>query len=134
MILDKNNTEEQQALVLHTVLTDPDLSTIMKLAGIQIKSKFEQIAIFSENRRLEMLKLASCKNKEKGRVNDDRRSFIEYQLVSILPSPIKKMNYLSTHYLIKHYNIPKTTSYRKLNAACTKRKIIFEENCEGLTK
>ena len=81
-----------------------------------------------------MLKIASCKNKEKGRINDDRRSFIEYQLVSILPSPIKKMNYLSTHYLIKHYNIPKTTGYHKLNAVCTKRKIIFEENGEGPTK
>ena len=79
-ILDRNKSEEQQALVLHTVLTDPELSNIVKLAGIQIRSKFEQNAIFSENCRLEMLKLVVCKNKEKEGVNDDRRSFIESQL------------------------------------------------------
>ena len=34
LILDNNKTEEQQALVLHTVLYDPELSNIVKLAGI----------------------------------------------------------------------------------------------------
>ena len=76
MILDRNKTEEQQALVLHTVLTDSELSNIVKIEGIHIRSKFEQIAIFSENRRLEMLKLTACKNKEKAKVNDYRRSLI----------------------------------------------------------
>ena len=134
MILDNNKTKEQQALVLHTVLSDPDLSHIIKLAGIQIRSKFEEIAVFSENRRLEILKLASDKNNEKGRVNDDKRSFIESQLVSISPSPIERKNNPSIYNLIKHYNIPKTTGYRKINEASMKRKIIFEEEGDGQTK
>ena len=90
MILDKNKTEEQQALILHTVLTDPDLSNLIELAGIKIRSKFEQIALYSENRRLEILKLASSKSNEKGRVNDDKRSFIESQYVSVAISTTQK--------------------------------------------
>ena len=114
-------------------MIDPDLSNIIELAGIKIRSKFEQIAVYSENRRLQMLKLASSKDNEKGRVNDDKRSFIESQLVSVALSPTKKINSPSIYALIKHNNIPKTTGYRKLNAASSKRKIIFE-GVENSTK
>ena len=73
VILDKNKTDDQQALVLHSVLTDPELSNVVKIAGIRIKSNFENIAICNEHRRLAMLNLASSKNSGKGRVFDDRR-------------------------------------------------------------
>ena len=82
--------------------------------------------MYSENQRLEMLKLASSINNEKGRVNDDKCSFIESQYVSVSLSPIKKINSPSIYALIKHNKIPKTTGYRKLNAACSKRKIILK--------
>ena len=133
-ILDKSMTEDQQALVLHSVLTDPDLSSIIKIAGIRIKSNFENIAICNEHRRLAMLNLASSKNSGKGRLTDDRRSFIESQLVSIAPSPVKKINSPSIYALIKHNNIPRTTGYRMINAALSKRKIIFNGNDETKTK
>ena len=128
MILDKNKTVEQQALILRTVLTDPELSDIVSLAGIRINSTFENIAIFNEHRRISMLDIASSKNSLQGRVSDDRRSFIQSQLVSTVPSPTKKLNSPSMNSLIKHNNIPRSSGYRMINAALTKRKIIFNEN------
>ena len=44
------------------------------------------------------------------------------------------MNSPSTYALIKHNKIPISTGYRKLKEASTKRKIIFDENGEGITK
>ena len=127
-ILDKSMTNDQQALVLHSVLSDPDLSMIVRIAGIQVNSTFDNIAIFNELRRLTMMNLASFKNSGKGRVTDDRRSFIESQLVSIAPSPIKAINSPSINALINHNNIPISTGYRMINTALTKRKIIFSGN------
>ena len=107
-------------------MIDPDLSNVIELAGIKIRSKFEQIAVYSENRRLEMLKLASSKDNEKGRVNDDKRSFIESQYVSVALSPTKKLNSPSIYALIKHNKIPKTTGYRKLNVSSSKKDYLKE--------
>ena len=120
--------------MLHSVLTDPDLFNIVKIAGIRINYTFENIAIFNEHRKLAMMNLVSSKNSCKGRVTDDRRSFIESQLVSIAPSPIKTINSPSINALIKHNNIPRSTGYRMINAALTKRKIIFSGNDESTTK
>ena len=133
-ILDKSMTNDQQALVLYSVLSDPDLSTIVRIAGIQVNSKFDNIAIFNERRRLAMMNFASTKNSGKGRVTDDRRSFIESQLVSIAPSPIKTIHSPSINALIKHNNFPRSSGYRMINAASTKRKIIFSGNDESITK
>ena len=133
-ILDKSMTNDQQAFVLYSVLSDPDLSTIVRIAGIQVNSTFDNIAIFNERRRLAMMNLASTKNSGKGRVTDDRRSFIELQLVSIAPSPIKTIHSPSINALIKHNNIPRSSGYRMINAASTKRKIIFSGNDESITK
>lgn len=134
VILDKSMSEDHQALVLHSVLNDPELSNIIKLAGIRINSTFENIAIFNEQRRLSMMDIASSKNSVQGRVSDKRRSFIQSQLVSTAPSPIKQVNSPSIYSLIKHNNIPKSTGYRMINAASSKRKIIFTENDESTTK
>ena len=61
VILDKSMSEDHQALVLHSVLNDPELSNIIKLAGIRINSTFENIALFNEQRRISMLDIASSK-------------------------------------------------------------------------
>ena len=134
VILDKSMSEDHQALVLHSVLNDPELSNIIKLAGIWINSTFENIALFNEQRRISMLDIASSKNSVQGRVSDKRRSFIQSQLVSTVPSPIKQVNSPSIYSLIKHNNIPKTTGYRMINAASSKRKIIFTQNDESNIK
>ena len=117
VILDKSMSEDHQALILHSVLNNPELSNVIKLAGIRINSTFENIAVYNEERRLSMLHIASSKNSVQGRVSDKRRSFIQSQFVSTAPSPIKEVNSPSIYSLIKHNNIPRSTGYRMINAA-----------------
>ena len=56
VILDKSMSEDHQALVLHLVLNDPELSNIIKLAGIRINSTFEKL-LYSMSKKLSRSKI-----------------------------------------------------------------------------
>ena len=84
-------TKEQQYLTLYSVLIDPELETIIKLAGITINSTNTTISCFNEYMRKKMINFAAEKNQLRGRINDDKRSFIESNLVSCIDSPTKKL-------------------------------------------
>ena len=47
VIINPNLTSEQQSLMLHSVLKDPQLSSIIKDTGISISSSSENVAKFN---------------------------------------------------------------------------------------
>ena len=49
IILNPSLTSEQQSLTLNSVLKDPELSSIIKDAGISISSSSENVAKFHAN-------------------------------------------------------------------------------------
>ena len=49
IILNPNLTSEQQSLTLHSVLKDPELSSIIKNAGVSISLSLENIAKYHMN-------------------------------------------------------------------------------------
>ena len=89
--MEQNETDKQKSLVLHTILSDNDLYHIIELSE-KIKSFFDNIDIFNEHRRMEILSLNFSKNNTKDLVDDDKSSFIEKNIVSIAPSPVIDQN------------------------------------------
>ena len=90
VILNPNLTPEQQSLTLHSVLKDPELSSIIKNAGISISSSSENVAKFHVKQSKKMLKFALTTNEVKGRTTNDRRGFVISNLVAMANSPTKK--------------------------------------------
>ena len=79
-----------------------------------------------------MITFASGKSNLRGRINDDKISFIESNLVSCIDSPTKKIFSPSKYALCKYFDMPKSTGYRKFNLAQTKRKILFEQDDDSV--
>ena len=90
VILNPNLTSEQQSLTLHSVLKDPELSSIIKDAGISISSSTENVAKFHAKQSNRILKFALTTNEVKGRTTNERRAFVMSNLVGMANSPTKK--------------------------------------------
>ncbi len=132
VILNPNLTPEQQSLTLHTVLKDPELSSIIKNAGISISSSSENIAKFHAKQSNKMLKFALTTNEVKGRTTNDRRGFVISNLVAMANSPTKKHYSPSRRQRIQSVGIKMSTGFRLFREADeTRTKLLstrIEEN------
>ena len=125
VILNPNLTSEQQSLTLHSVLKDPELSSIIKDAGISISSSTENVAKFHAKQTNRILKFALTTNEVKGRTTNERRAFVMSNLVGMANSPTKKSFSPSRRQRIKAVGIPLSTGFRRLKDADETRTMLL---------
>jgi hypothetical protein len=85
-ILNSGLSCAQQIVALRDAANHPQLRTIVKSAGLIIPDESE-VAFFHESQRKRIFETAFSTEKKEGRTTDDKRSFLESNLVACATSP-----------------------------------------------
>jgi hypothetical protein len=85
-ILNTRLSHAQQIVALRDAANHPQLRSIVKSAGLFIPDKTE-VVLFHESQRKRLFETAFSTEKKQGRSTDDRRSFLEANLVACANSP-----------------------------------------------
>ena len=86
VLLNTKLTCQQMDLILYTVPRDPEASTIIDTAGMSKPSISTEIDVYYHINQKEIIEHTLETNHINGRINDDKRSFIESNLVVCVPS------------------------------------------------
>jgi hypothetical protein len=124
-ILDSSLNQSQQILALHEAANHPSLRSIMKSAGL-IRPMADEVAMYHEEQRKRLFTLARGTQRKEGQTSNDRRSFVESNLVACADSPelgeqTKRPSKLQR---IESLGLPISTGYRLFKKAEEKRKHI----------
>ena len=107
---------------LHCALTNPRLIIeSFNCGNFRKDDKRIHAALKSLNNQNMILKVASKSSTKRGRITDNKNSYVMAKFISISGTLTSS---ISNH--IKHNELPKTTEYRLFNKDDTKRKNVFE--------
>ena len=124
IILDKSYTLQQQAYIVKLLFKDTDLEPVINESGIKIKTDMEEVAIFNTNQTKNIIQLASTTSNKNGKLNDDRRSFIESNIIAISRNASEYSRYPSLTKQVKSIGLPRSTGLRLLSQSYKKRNFL----------
>ncbi len=123
-ILNSGLSHAQQIVALRDAANHPQLRSIVKSAG-QIVPDESQVALFHESQRKRLFETAFSTEKKQGRSTDDKRSFLEANLVACANSPDAEDKPVPKKIArIESLGLSRSTGYRLLKKADAKRKHI----------
>jgi hypothetical protein len=132
-ILDPKLSRPQQILAFHEAMNHPRIQATVKSAGLTSPDD-NSVAHFLLLQQKKMIESAGETAKAKGRPTDDRRSFIEANLLACAESPESAPGITkpSKRARIKAFGLKKTTGYRLLKKSKTKRSAVRNDGTSVL--
>ena len=92
MLSDKLS-KSQQVLVLHEVSNKQELRHLVQSAGLMVPEE-AKLAMFERKQKQKMIDQALKTERTRGRATDDKRSFVETNIVAGIGSPDKRWKIL----------------------------------------
>jgi hypothetical protein len=125
-ILNTRLSHAQQIVALRDAANHLQLRSIVKSAGLVIPDETE-VALFHESQRKRLFETTFSTEKKQGRSTDDRRSFLEANLVACANSPDAEAKPVPKKIArIESLGLSRSTGYLLLRKADEKRKCICE--------
>ena len=103
---------------------DTYLEPVINKSGIKIKTNMEEVSIFNTNQTKNIIQLASTTSNKNGKLNDDRRSFIECNIIDISRNASPFSKYPSLTKQVKSIGLARLTGLRLLSNSYKKRNFL----------
>jgi len=94
---------------------DVDLKPVINESGITIKTDMEEVAIFNANQSKNTIQLASTTSNKNSKLNEDKRSLIKSNIISISRNSSSISRCPSLTKQVKSIDLPKSTYLRLLS-------------------